>query len=70
MAWQRIVWLCEASKLHDVAAGQRVQCTTPSLLLKGSVRVGEVQHAAPRVLAPDNGHEAVAVDAVKVCLMS
>lgn len=70
LPWQRIVWLCEASKLHDAVAGQRVQCSSTSLLLKGSVCVGDVQHKAPCVLAPDNGHEAVAVDAVKVLMMS
>lgn len=68
LPWQRIVWLCEASKLHDVSAGQRVQCSAASLLLSGSVCVGAEQHDAPCVLAPDNGHEAIAVDAAKVCL--
>lgn len=56
LPWQRLVWLCEASKLVDMAKGHHVSGAGQGLLLRGRVQRGDVEVDAPAVVSADVEH--------------
>ncbi len=66
LPWQRLVWLCEASKLVDMHKGHDV---SGALLLRGRVLRGDQEVDAPAVLPADVQHVVLA-DNTKLLLMN